>query len=191
MKKNSGTQNKKSNTPQVDPFLEGMMGKLLDRFALLERKMDAVISAVASVKSSGGQDARGSYGAHNSHGSHGSQGSHGSHGSYQDQNLQAKERVARRERIMFEAICADCNAPCEVPFRPSEGRAIYCKECWAQRRAGGSGSGPHATLTLSAKSAVSPAKPAESAPAAAATAARGASPKAGKRPAAKKSKKGK
>jgi CxxC-x17-CxxC domain-containing protein len=43
----------------------------------------------------------------------------------------------RRERALFKAICADCNKECEVPFRPSQDRPVYCKECFSKRKAGG------------------------------------------------------
>ncbi|MEK7460414.1 MAG: CxxC-x17-CxxC domain-containing protein [Patescibacteria group bacterium] len=31
---------------------------------------------------------------------------------------------------LFKAICAKCNKPCEVPFRPTGGKPVYCKECF-------------------------------------------------------------
>ena len=37
-------------------------------------------------------------------------------------------------REMHKAICADCGKECEVPFRPKEGRPVYCKECYAKHR---------------------------------------------------------
>ncbi len=37
-------------------------------------------------------------------------------------------------RQMYKAICADCGKECEVPFKPTEGRPVYCKECWAKHR---------------------------------------------------------
>jgi|WetSurMetagenome_2_1015567.scaffolds.fasta_scaffold377343_1 CxxC-x17-CxxC domain-containing protein len=40
-------------------------------------------------------------------------------------------------RQMFQVICADCAKNCEVPFRPSVGRPVYCKECFTKRKAGG------------------------------------------------------
>lgn len=49
------------------------------------------------------------------------------------------QQPPRQDRVLYEAICADCNKVCEVPFRPSEDRAVYCKECFARRKAGGSG----------------------------------------------------
>jgi CxxC-x17-CxxC domain-containing protein len=38
---------------------------------------------------------------------------------------------------MHKAICAGCGKECEVPFKPREGRAVYCKECFSKRRSGG------------------------------------------------------
>lgn len=44
------------------------------------------------------------------------------------------QQPPRHERTMYEAICADCSKVCEVPFRPSEDRKVYCKSCWARRK---------------------------------------------------------
>ncbi len=43
-----------------------------------------------------------------------------------------------RERVLYKAVCADCNKECEVPFRPSGDRPVYCKECFSSRKGGGS-----------------------------------------------------
>ena len=37
-------------------------------------------------------------------------------------------------REMHKAICADCGKECEVPFKPTEGRPVYCQECYAKHR---------------------------------------------------------
>jgi len=37
-------------------------------------------------------------------------------------------------REMHKAICADCGAETEVPFKPTEGRPVYCRECFRKRR---------------------------------------------------------
>lgn len=42
-----------------------------------------------------------------------------------------------RERSFTRAICADCNKECEVPFKPSGDRPVYCKECFSKRKDGG------------------------------------------------------
>jgi len=43
-----------------------------------------------------------------------------------------------RERNMTKSICADCNTECEVPFKPSGDRPVYCKECFSKRKENGS-----------------------------------------------------
>ena len=37
-------------------------------------------------------------------------------------------------REMHKATCADCGKECEVPFRPKEGRPVYCKECYTKHK---------------------------------------------------------
>ncbi len=39
-----------------------------------------------------------------------------------------------RERSFTQVICSDCNKECEVPFKPSGDRPVYCKECFAKRK---------------------------------------------------------
>lgn len=38
-------------------------------------------------------------------------------------------------REMHKATCSDCGQECEVPFKPTEGREVFCKECHRKRRA--------------------------------------------------------
>jgi CxxC-x17-CxxC domain-containing protein len=37
-------------------------------------------------------------------------------------------------REMFDAVCADCGKQTQVPFRPTEGRPVYCRDCFAKRK---------------------------------------------------------
>jgi CxxC-x17-CxxC domain-containing protein len=50
----------------------------------------------------------------------------------------------RRERILHKAVCADCHKDCEIPFKPSGERPVYCKACFSKRKAGGSAKPAHA-----------------------------------------------
>jgi CxxC-x17-CxxC domain-containing protein len=34
-------------------------------------------------------------------------------------------------REMHKATCSKCKKECEVPFKPTEGKPVYCKECYA------------------------------------------------------------
>lgn len=43
----------------------------------------------------------------------------------------SKMRSPRTERLeLFKATCSVCGKACEVPFRPSPGKPVYCKECF-------------------------------------------------------------
>ncbi|MCK5107518.1 MAG: DNA-directed RNA polymerase [Nanoarchaeota archaeon] len=35
---------------------------------------------------------------------------------------------------MHKAVCADCGKECEVPFKPSEDRPVYCQECYRKKK---------------------------------------------------------
>ena len=37
-------------------------------------------------------------------------------------------------REMHKATCAECQKECEVPFKPSGDRPVYCKECFSKRK---------------------------------------------------------
>ena len=45
---------------------------------------------------------------------------------------------AYSQRTLHKAVCADCNNQCEVPFKPTGDRPVYCKECFAKRKNSGS-----------------------------------------------------
>lgn len=40
----------------------------------------------------------------------------------------------RREVTMHKAVCDECHKSCEVPFRPSSDKPIYCNECFSGKR---------------------------------------------------------
>ncbi len=51
-------------------------------------------------------------------------------------------------REMHKATCSDCGQETEVPFKPIEGRPVYCRDCYQKhktdsrpsfRREGGAG----------------------------------------------------
>jgi CxxC-x17-CxxC domain-containing protein len=45
-----------------------------------------------------------------------------------------------RDRVETQATCSECGRPTTVPFKPTQGRPVYCRECFQQRKsAGGSG----------------------------------------------------
>jgi CxxC-x17-CxxC domain-containing protein len=40
-----------------------------------------------------------------------------------------------RERVETTAKCSQCGKETTVPFRPTQGRPVYCKECFQARKA--------------------------------------------------------
>jgi len=40
----------------------------------------------------------------------------------------------RGDRQMFSVVCDDCGNETEVPFRPSQDRPVYCKDCFGRRK---------------------------------------------------------
>jgi len=37
-------------------------------------------------------------------------------------------------RQLFPAVCAECGKATEVPFEPSQGRPVYCSDCYRKLR---------------------------------------------------------
>lgn len=62
------------------------------------------------------------------------------------------------KHTLHRAICADCHKDCEVPFKPSGERPVYCKECFKKRKTAGvlNPSGPHTPASQSRQVRVTP-----------------------------------
>ena len=37
-------------------------------------------------------------------------------------------------REMHKAVCAECGKECEVPFKPIEGKPVFCKDCYMKKK---------------------------------------------------------
>ena len=37
-------------------------------------------------------------------------------------------------REMHKAVCSECGQECEVPFKPTEGKPVFCKECYRSKK---------------------------------------------------------
>jgi CxxC-x17-CxxC domain-containing protein len=35
-------------------------------------------------------------------------------------------------REMHKAVCTKCKKECEVPFKPTPGKDVFCKECYSK-----------------------------------------------------------
>jgi CxxC-x17-CxxC domain-containing protein len=45
-----------------------------------------------------------------------------------------QQRFGNQGRKMYDAVCAKCGKPTQVPFQPKEGRPVYCSDCFRQMR---------------------------------------------------------
>jgi len=48
----------------------------------------------------------------------------------EESKVSKEEKVDIFKREMHQATCADCGKECEVPFKPIEGRPVYCRDCY-------------------------------------------------------------
>lgn len=42
---------------------------------------------------------------------------------------------------MSDVVCDECGKNCQVPFRPTEGKPIYCSDCFGSKKNNGSKAG--------------------------------------------------
>lgn len=47
---------------------------------------------------------------------------------------EARKQARRTPRAMYDAICANCGKQCKVPFKPAEGRPVYCSKCFEKMK---------------------------------------------------------
>jgi CxxC-x17-CxxC domain-containing protein len=96
------------------PMLVTAMAKLVERLEALEKKTDQTLDRIAALPAEMRRAC---------------------------QDLSRPEPAQRsgqvpRERILYQTTCSDCRKNCEVPFKPTAERPVYCKECYAIRKAG-------------------------------------------------------
>ena len=110
MKKRTKSKKSSQATAAADQDIAVLLTTLVQKLASFEAKIDTVLSRISSQPPAAPRQ--------------------------QQAPAPAPER-RREPRPMHKAVCADCGKDCEVPFRPSAGRPVYCKECFAARKSAG------------------------------------------------------
>ncbi|MFC1589897.1 CxxC-x17-CxxC domain-containing protein [Candidatus Omnitrophota bacterium] len=106
MKKRTKSKNS-SASAAADQDIARLLSMLVQKLTSFEAKMDTVLSRIPSQPFVAPRQ----------------------------QPMPASSTERRREsRPMHKAICADCGRDCEVPFKPSGDRPVYCKECFTTRK---------------------------------------------------------
>ena len=44
-------------------------------------------------------------------------------------------------KVETRTVCSGCGKETTIPFRPTQGRPVFCRECFQQQKAAGAGSG--------------------------------------------------
>lgn len=125
---------KKSEEPEI-PSLFAIMEKIAERLQTLERKVDLILDQTAEPQpkhlhnqSPRQEPQRSLPSQHRPQ----PQAHHGPKPHLASQHSRGPQ--PGKERMLFQAVCAECKQECEVPFKPSGERPVYCKECFAKRK---------------------------------------------------------
>lgn len=119
---------KKSKT---GPDAAELMVKIEERLASLEKKIDILVNkpSPSPVPQAVGHFQKPFQ--RQSHNQNQNQGN-------RQHSNDARQGGSFRDRVLHKAVCADCRKECEVPFKPTGDRPVYCKECFAKRKGGNS-----------------------------------------------------
>jgi CxxC-x17-CxxC domain-containing protein len=55
-------------------------------------------------------------------------------GGYSDGNGGGGGGYSSSPRQLYPAVCSECGKETEVPFNPTPGKPVYCRECFSNRR---------------------------------------------------------
>ena len=97
----------------------GLINKLQQQVSAIEKKLDILISQSSKMPFEKSYSRKPSRSFNYSHRHDG-----------------ARQGDGPRERTYTKAICADCNRECEIPFKPSGDRPVYCRECFPKHKKG-------------------------------------------------------
>ena len=115
--KRSFKRRSSSVSPQVEPDIISAINKMQEQLVYLEKKIDTLINQSSGKSFEGRNFSR----------------------PFQRSDESRRHDRGRgddnfRGRNFTRVICSDCKKECEVPFKPSGDRPVYCQECFAKRR---------------------------------------------------------
>jgi CxxC-x17-CxxC domain-containing protein len=53
------------------------------------------------------------------------------------QSMSAGSASGNMQRVETKTVCSQCGKETTVPFKPTQGRPVFCRECFQQRRTAG------------------------------------------------------
>ncbi len=128
---------KRVKTEETDlPELVAVMSKIAERLAGLESKMEMVLRQTAGRSSDSRPMPQNVQRYESQQPQHRLQPQHAGG----NVNPAASQNQGWHSgRPLYKAVCADCHKTCEVPFKVTGDRPVYCKECFATRKAASRG----------------------------------------------------
>jgi CxxC-x17-CxxC domain-containing protein len=105
--------------PQDEPGIAGLINKVQQQLSGMEKKLDILISQSSKRPFEKSYSQKPSRRFNHSH-----------------RHDRGRQGNGPREKTYTRVICADCNKECEIPFRPSGDRPVYCKECFSKHKKG-------------------------------------------------------
>lgn len=114
MKKRSSEE---TAQPGLEPNVADLFSGMQQQIAALEKKIDMLISQSAARPAPAPQFSRPFQ-----------------HHAQRDRHDRGRQDNIFRDRVLHKAVCADCRKECEVPFKPTGDRPVYCKECFSKRK---------------------------------------------------------
>jgi len=117
IKPKSASEPTDSIPPQAKPDIAGLVNKMYEQLVALEKKVDTLISRSSERPFKGERYSRPFQ-----------RFDHFRRHEKRDQGN------SYREKRFTQAVCADCHKECEVPFKPSGDRPVYCKDCFSRRK---------------------------------------------------------
>ena len=107
--------------PQDEPGVSGLINKVQQQLSAMEKKLDILISQSSKRPFEKSYSQKPSQRFNHS-----------------QRHDRGRQGDGPRERTYTRVICADCNKECEIPFKPSGNRPVYCKECFPKHKGGSS-----------------------------------------------------
>lgn len=46
----------------------------------------------------------------------------------------AKKAKMKKERVFYDAVCAECGKEAKVPFKPIQDKPVFCSDCYASHK---------------------------------------------------------
>jgi CxxC-x17-CxxC domain-containing protein len=108
---------------QVETDLAGLINKIYEQLVALEKKVDTLISRSSDRAQDGDRFQKSA--PRFRHSEHSDRGG-------------ARNDDRSREKNFTQAVCSSCGKECEIPFRPTGDRPVYCRDCFSARKDSGS-----------------------------------------------------